>query len=156
MKNLILIGLIVLSLNLFGQGLGIESQFYSSNVPEMKTWDDIKKYWEKEIQNLNVKIKSDKNNPELIYKLVVAKHNSGEQNLVELIKQLDKAISINPNRPKYYAVRGIIKYNWGAWSPDYDIGEGCPDVKKAIKMGLSKNLKSSESIVGVLEHPSCK
>lgn len=156
MKHLILIGFIALNLNFFGQGLGIESTFYSSNVPEMKTWNDIKKYWEKEIQNLNVKIKSDKNNPELIYKLVIAKHNSNEQNLIGLIKQLDKAISTNPNRPKYYAVRGIIKYNWGAWSPDYDIGKGCPDVKKAIKIGLSKDLKSSESIIGVLAHPSCK
>ena len=155
MKHLILIGFFTLSLNFFGQGIGIESSFYSSNVPEMKTWDIIKKYWEKEVQNLNVKIKSDNNNSELLYKLAIARHNSNEQDLLELIKLLDKAISINPNRPKYYAVRGIIKYNWGAWSKEYDIGQGCPDVKKAIKMGLSKDLKSSESMVSVLEHPSC-
>lgn len=156
MKNLILIAFTILSLNLFGQGLGIESNFYSANVPEMTSWTEMKNYWENEVKTLNAKIASNEKNSELIYKLAIAKHNAGEQNLLELIKLLDKAILINPNKPKYYAVRGIIKYNWGAWSKNYDIGQGCPDVKKAIAMGLPEDLKKSESIVGVLEHPSCK
>lgn len=156
MKNLILLIALLGTINLFGQGYGIETNFYSSEVPEMKTWDEMKQYWEGEVKSQNAKIEANKNDPELLYKLAIARHNTNEQNLLELIDLLNKAITLKSNEPKYYAVRGIIKYNWGAWSQDYDIGESCSDIKKSISMGLSKELKSNESIVGILKHPSCK
>ena len=148
--------MLLVGLNGFGQGLGIENEFYSSEVPTLKGWDNIKAFWKGEIVKLEQEIQKKGNKPELIYKLTIAKYNSGEQDLMSLIKALDKAISLNSKKSNYYAVRGIIKYSWGAYSPSYDIGEGCPDIKKSIRMGLANNLKNSESIKGVLSHPSCK
>ena len=71
------------------------------------------------------------------------------------IDMLDLAIAQEPTNANFHAVRGIIKYNWGAWSYDYDIGEGCLDIRKAISLGLSITITNSETITGILDHPSC-
>lgn len=156
MKSLLIILAITCSVFSFSQGYGIEDNFYPSQVRELDSWYEIKRFWESEIDRISKEIKIRRDNSELLYQLAIARHNANEQNLIELIELLDKAISMNPKKAKYYAVRGIIKYNWGAWSPDYDIGEGCPDIKKSIALGLSGKLKENESIVGILGHPSCK
>ncbi len=140
----------------FGQGYSIPSELYTE-----KDFDSIERKsdfygTEKSILSDSILEDTSKTNADILYRMAIILHETGEQNLMICIKMLDMAISQNPSNANYYAVRGIIKYNWGAWSPDYDISEGCSDINNAISLGISTRIRNSETITGILRHPSCK
>lgn len=150
--------LITISLLLFGnhslsQGYGVGIEFYPNPIRETKLLDQS--FWNKKVKKLSRKHSRSPNNAELIYKLAIAKSYVLTNDLTDIIVLLDKAINLDSTQAKYYAVRGIVKYDWGAYSPDYDISEGCPDIKKALEFGLIEKLKRNEAINGILNHPSC-
>jgi hypothetical protein len=135
------------------QSYGVGQEFYSDSIPEGKLHSQD--YWKEKTNELSKENEESPNNPMLMYKLAIAKSHVMSIDLMESIHLLDKAIKIDSTQAKFYAVRGIIKYDWGAYSPDYDIAEGCPDIRKSLEMGLEERLKTNEVIIGILKHPSC-
>ena len=152
------IALVTIALLLFGQfasaqGYGIEYDFYPDPIPKEKLYDQD--FWKKKVENLTRKSQESPNDATLLYKLALAKSYVMTNYKTDIILLLDRVIEIDSTQAKFYAVRGIVKYNWGAYSPDYDIAEGCPDIRKALEVGLEEKLRSSEAIRGILNHPSC-
>jgi hypothetical protein len=137
----------------FAQGFGVGVEFYPDQIPQGKEYDQ--KYWKKKVKQNNRKCRKYPNNETLLYKCAIAKSYILTNDMTEIIDLLDRAIQLDSLQPKFYAVRGIIKYDWGAYSPDYDIAEGCPDIRKALEMDLEEKLKHNEAINGILNHPSC-
>jgi hypothetical protein len=150
--------LAIIAIILFGQftlaqGYGIGIEFYPDPIPEGKLFNQD--FWEKKVKKLARKSRKSPNDARLLYKLAIAKGYVITNDMTDIIMLLDSAIEVDSTQAKFYAVRGIVKYDWGAYSPDFDIAEGCPDIRKALEMGLKENLKSNEAINGILNHPSC-
>ena len=139
-----------------GQGFNIEPNFYTAAVPETGTWKETKAFWDNEVVRLKAKNVQGKAKADVLYALAIALHESGTNDMLELIALLDTAIEMNPLEAKYYAVRGIVKYNWGGYSPDYDLSEGCPDIEKAKTLGLPREMLANESMTDIPKHPNCK
>lgn len=138
---------------LIAQGYGIGYEFYPDSLPQDKLYDQY--FWDKEVEELILECRESPSDATLLYKLAIAKSYIMNDDLTEIILLLDQAIEIDSTQARFYAVRGIVKYDWGAYSPDYDIAEGCPDVRKALEMDLEEKLKRNEAINGILNHPSC-
>lgn len=155
MNHLFTLVLLFSSGLLWGQSLEIEDAFYPKKLPEMTSWRAIESYWEGEIKQIESQMKYRKPTPELLYRMVIARHNIGDENLLELIEIMDNAITLNPDNPKYFAVRGILKFNWGAYSESFGIESACPDIQKAIGMDLPIELQKSSSIRRIQSHRAC-
>jgi|SRR5690554_1225814 len=153
--KIVLVTMIIILLGQFtlAQGYGVKQDFYPDSIPEGKLYDQD--FWKEKSEVLSKESEESPNDPMLLYKLAIAKSNVMSNDLTDVILLLDKAIEIDSTQAKIYAVRGIIKYDWGAYSPDYDISEGCPDIRKSLEMGLEDRLKNNEAIIGILNHPSC-
>ena len=151
----LLISLIVFALNCNAQGYGISNKFYIKQVSEKNSFSDA--YWKKQVKKLSRKSQKNPDNSEYLYALAIAKQRIFDaRDAQESIKLLNKAIELDSTKAKYYAVRGIIKYDWGVWSQEYTPSDGCIDINKAIELGLSEELKNDEAIIGIPTHPNCK
>jgi hypothetical protein len=154
-RPFIIICLLVLPAISLAQGYGVSSNFYIKRVSKKKESNNA--YWERQVKKLSNKYLNDSLNTEILYGLAIAKSRIFDtRDAQESINLLDKAIVLDSLNAKYYAVRGIIKYDWGIWSKEYTPSDGCEDINKAIDLGLSAKLKDNEAIIGILNHPNCK
>jgi len=154
-RNIIIIYLLVLPALSIAQGYGVSSDFYIKKVTKKKEFDN--QFWEKQVKKLSRKHSRDSLNPDVLYGLAIAKSRIFDsRDAQESIDLLDRAIAIDSSNAKYFAVRGIIKYDWGVWSEEYTPSDGCEDINKAIDLGLSEKLKQDVAIIGILKHPNCK
>jgi hypothetical protein len=154
-RDYVLIWLLSLPVLSFGQGYGVSSEFYIKRVSKKNEINN--EYWEKQIKKLSRKYSKDSLNPEILYGLAITKSRVFDsRDAQESIDLLNKAIAIDNSKAKYYAVRGIIKYDWGVWSKEYSPNDGCNDIKKALEIGFEPKLQKNDAIIGILYHPDCK
>ncbi|XOV66280.1 MAG: hypothetical protein ACFHU9_11640 [Fluviicola sp.] len=135
-----------------GQGYGVDDIFYPYRVKKAKSLDTS--FWEKQAKKLSRKAKK-KKGAELLCALAIAKTHINSNDLTESINLLDQAIQLDSLNAEYYAVRGIIKYDWGVYSQDYNVSESCSDILKALELGLDSTLHNNTAIAGILSHPAC-
>lgn len=140
---------------LLAQSFNIERNFYFENFDTTMLCADENLFWKSEAQSLESSLQTDSSQADLYYKLAIATEYVGIQDGLYIVGLLDKAISIDSTQAKYYAVRSIIKINWAQYVYEYDIAEGCADMKVAVQIGLPSYLLNNESVQGILKYYYC-
>ena len=153
MKTLLIISTFILSSICLGQGYPIEADFSTILVPKFKTNEEANQFWQTARTRMDSIILIDSTDSEAYYQKAIAVHQIFPTDMDEALVLIEHAISLK-RRSKYYLVRSIIKYNIGVWDKEIDFKEACPDIKTAIKLGVSSKLLQLESIKGIKKHCS--